>query len=273
MTEDAQSLQTIDRTVQLIRERWIAEPEIAVILGTGLGAFVEGLDIEQTIPYSELPAILPATAIGHVGELVCGCVDSIPMIALRGRSHCYEGATIEQITSPIRVLQQLGITTLFVSCAAGGLAPGFQPGELMLIEDHVDFLQRQLQRSELLRNPNRAMPYDQSLNALLRQVALELGIGLKAGSYVAVSGPNYETRAEMRFYRILADAIGMSTVPEVTLAHQLGLRVCGLATITNLCNPDALAAADGSHVVTVATEAEPRFRQLMLEVIRRLAER
>ncbi len=261
----------VEIAVNEIRKQWQPTPTVAVILGTGLGAFVDGLNIDLVIPYSNLPGFCASTAIGHAGELVCGRVGETPILVLCGRTHSYEGVPLERMTFPVKVLKQLGVSTLLVSCAAGGLSPSFQAGEFMVIDDHIDFL---LQLKSPLTSYSRSFtstPYDEELNELICNIGREQNIPLNSGTYVSVTGPNYETRAEMRFYRRMADAIGMSTVPEVTLARQLGMRVCGLATITNLCNPDALAIADGEDVAKVASQTEPNFRRLVLELIRRIS--
>lgn len=265
---DTTRFDKIATTSAVIRQAWSPSPRFGVILGTGLGAFVDGLQIEATIPYESLPGFCPSTAIGHAGELICGKVDEIPIIVLRGRSHCYEGISREQIVYPIDVLRDLGIETLIVSCAAGGLSPRFQAGEMMLIEDQIDF-QFPGKRGGPYGSSKDAMPlFDEEYRSKIASICRRLNLPLRTGTYISVTGPNYETRAEMRFFRMLADAIGMSTVPEVIQARQLGIRVVGLATITNLCNPDALVGADGDHVVCVASETEPDFRKLVLEFIR-----
>lgn len=258
----------LQQAVQQVHQRWSVTPEVAIILGTGLGAFVESMQVDQVFPYSSLPGFTKTTAVGHVGELVCGWLADIPILAFRGRSHCYEGATAEQVTVPARFAAASGARTLVVSCAAGGLSPRFQAGELMLIDDQVDFLFCP-QSGDLRRNrPLMMNVYDRQLKESAITLARELNIPLQIGTYVSVAGPNYETRAEMRFYRQFADAIGMSTVLESAVAQQLGMRVVGLATITNLCNPDALTIADGDHVVCVATQTEPAFRRLTHALIR-----
>lgn len=262
------SVDNIAATADIIRQSWSSTPRFAVILGTGLGAFVEGLQIEASIPYENLSGFCPSTAIGHAGELICGTIDMVPIIALRGRSHCYEGVSRDQIVYPIRVLQQLGVETLIVSCAAGGLSPSFQAGEMMLIEDQIDFQFPGKVNNHFGSSRIDSPLFDQEYRSKAVAICRRLNLPLRTGTYVSVTGPNYETRAEMRFFRTLADAIGMSTVPEVIQARQLGMRVLGLATITNLCNPDALVGADGDHVVCVASETEPEFRKLVMEFIR-----
>ncbi len=268
MTPDLDNLADLRNSVDQIRAQWAAIPEFAVILGTGLGAFVEGISVDVSIPYAELPGFTRSTAIGHAGELVCGHVDEIPVAVMRGRTHCYEGVPRNQITFPVHVLKELGVQKLIVSCAAGGLSPQFESGDMMVIDDQVDFLFfHPGSRTTHLRR-NVSSEYDQQMNNRLLEIARQHNIQLRFGSYISVTGPNYETRAEMRFYRQLADAIGMSTVPEVAVATELGMRVCGLATITNLCNPDALTIADGNHVAHVASSTEPKFRAIVLDFIR-----
>lgn len=254
-------------TAELIAQAWPEAPSVGVILGTGLGAFVEAIQIEHSFSYDELPGFCTTTAIGHAGELVCGKLDGTPVVALRGRSHCYEGVSREEITFPVRVLRELGVQTLVVSCAAGGLNPLFRVGEIMLITDQIDFLYPRLTSLDPSRQVQKQPLFHDLLCSRLEEVAKQENISLRQGTYVSVTGPNYETRAEMRFYRMLADAIGMSTVPEVLQANKLGMQVVGLATITNLCNPDALVGADGDHVVCVASEAEPAFRKLVCRLI------
>lgn len=268
MKGEINNSESLATAIDRVRQVWASSPRFAVILGTGLGAFADGLTIEASIPYEELPGFCPSTAIGHAGELICGRIDSIPIVALRGRSHCYEGVSREQITYPIELLKQLGVETLIVSCAAGGLSPTFQLGEMMVIEDQIDFQfpAKAFHHSSLSKQDSNL--FDQTYRTKILNIGRSLDISLRTGTYISVTGPNYETRAEMRFYRTLGDAIGMSTVPEVIQARQLGMRVLGLATITNLCNPDALVGADGDHVVCVASETEPDFRKLVIEFIR-----
>ncbi|WP_417851794.1 purine-nucleoside phosphorylase [Thalassoglobus sp.] len=271
MTPDLDNSADLRESIDQIRGRWTATPEFAVILGTGLGTFVDGMSVDALIPYSELAGFRSSTSIGHAGELVCGYVDSTPVIALRGRSHCYEGVSRDQITFPVHVLKHLGVKNLIVSCAAGGLSPRFEAGDIMLIDDQVDFLFSPKRDRCCERRRTVAGRYDEQMKSMVLELGRKLNLRLSVGTYISVTGPNYETRSEMRFYRMLADAIGMSTVPEVEVATELGMRVCGLATITNLCNPDALTIADGEHVVHVASSSEPRFRAIVLELIRRMS--
>lgn len=286
-----------------------AVARIGVILGSGLGGFADALRIDRRIPYSELPGWPVSTALGHAGRLVCGHLGTVPLLVLQGRCHLYEGYTFDDVTFPVRVLHRLGVETLVVSCAAGGLDPRLAVGELMLIDDHIDLLIERRSSNALARtaspgrsdaNPDASSvgcgmgnvspssgspkgvgiglspvlsaspaPYDRKFAARLLEIAGRRNVPLSRGTYVAVTGPNYETRAELRFLRQIAHAVGMSTVPEATVAHSLGMRVCGLATITNLCRPDrhAEAPVDAEHVLQAAAQAEPRFRALLREFL------
>lgn len=263
----------------MLRARFGERPVAGVVLGTGLGEFIRGVDVATRIPFAELPGFPPVTAMGHAGEFVCGSVGRQPIVILRGRTHCYEGASRQQVTNGIRVIHGLGASTLVVSCAAGGLAGTMRAGDLMVMEDYLDRLpldrsvpveqETSEQETSPVRFPSRrtAEPFDAQLMEDLKVIARRQNLLLHQGTYVAVTGPNYETRAEMRFYRQLAHAIGMSTVPEVQVARQLGMRVLGLAAITNVCNPDRRHAATGEHVVEMASQVEPQFRSLIQEFV------
>lgn len=265
------------KAADLIQSRWERKPQIAIVLGSGLGDFINGLEIEHRIPYDQIPGIQPTTAPGHVGELVCAMADNIPILVLRGRSHLYEGCSIEQATLSVKLLQALEVEHLLLSCAAGGLNSTFNAGDFMLLRDHLDWMTWQRLSADALRPagfariPGASTIYDKDLNSLLLSAARTEGVLLKQGTYVGVTGPNYETRAEIRFFRMLGDAIGMSTVLEAVTALQCGLRVCGVATITNLCNPDTQVIADGEDVVAVAAQTVPGFRRLVLNWISRVA--
>ncbi len=255
------------QTVQVIRQFWNREAATAIILGTGLGGFEQAMETECILNYEDLPHFPCSTAIGHEGRMVCGLLHDVPVIAMQGRCHLYEGASLKSIQYAVEVLHALHVETLIVSCAAGGLSSDLVAGDLMLINDHLDFLFARDQK-RFNSSPDRGQHYDSQLNRTLLKLARQCNISLKAGTYMAVQGPNYETRAELRFFKRLADAIGMSTIPEVIRARQLGMRVCGIATITNVCNPDLQIEADGHEVINVATQAEPKFRKLVSELIR-----
>jgi len=264
----------LDATISAIRERWSKTPQIAIVLGTGLGKFVDAVEVEAIIPYEDLPHFPRSTAIGHAGRLVMGRIRGVNAVVMQGRCHCYEGYSFDEITYPQRVLHALGAETLVLSCAAGGLDTSLKLGQLMIINDDLDM---QMQRRPLaslatgLRGCS-AKVYDPELVSTLLDLAQKNMIRIRTGSYVTVSGPNYETRAELRFYRQLADAIGMSTVPEARIAHQLGMRVCAIGTITNICNPDLTVGADGHEVIEVASDAQPQFQKLITALVSSLNE-
>ena len=226
------------------------------------------MNIDADLSYEEIPGFQNPTAIGHRGRLLIGTLGNVPVAAMQGRFHCYEGHRRRQIVFPIEVLAELGVQTLLLSCAAGGLNHSFREGDLMLIEDHVDFLPSEQTIRPFHHRAENSRVYDQALNEFTVEMARKQGISLRQGTYVAVPGPNYETRAEIRFFGKFADAIGMSTVPEATKARELGLRVTGLAAITNLCRPDSTTVADGEHVIEAAHAIAPKFRSLVAELIR-----
>ncbi len=225
------------------------------------------------MPYDEIPHFPLSTVESHHGRLIVGHLSGVPVCALQGRFHLYEGYTPRQVTFPVRVLATLGIDTLFISNAAGGMNPLFRRGDLMLITDHIN-----LQGQNPLVGPNvddwgprfpdMSEPYDPELRRLAEEKALELGIKLQQGVYVAVLGPNLETKAEYRFLRLIgADAVGMSTVPEVIVARHMNLRVMAISVITDECFPDALEPLSLEAVLAAAAEAEPRLTRLMKAVV------
>ena len=266
----------IDEAVRAVRARTKVVPEVAIILGTGLGGLADEMAVEAWIPYGEIPGFLISTVESHAGQLLVGTLAGRQVVAMRGRFHCYEGYTPQQIALPVRVLQRLGARTLMVSNACGGMHPLWSPGDLMLIADHINLL-----GSNPLVGPNddrfgprfpdMSEAYDTGLRAVARAVALERGITLREGVYVAVTGPNLETRAEYRMLRALgADVVGMSTVPEVITAIHLGMKVLGVSIITDQCLPDALAPASVEQIIAVARAAEPALTTLVGGVLERL---
>ena len=252
---------------------------VGVILGTGLGRFVDEIDVDVSLPYERIPHLPGSTAIGHKGQLTCGHVGGVPVIAMEGRFHVYEGYPAWQITLPVRVMRRLGIELLIVSNAAGAVNPQYQVGDVMAIEDHVNLMGVNPLIGETNdelgeRFPDMSRPYDEDLIDRARQIARREGFVCHRGVYVALSGPNYETRAEYRFLRkIGGDVIGMSTVPEVIVASQLGLRVLAVSTVTNVCLPDALGVTDGDAVVAAASQAESRLRAIVLGIVEDMASR
>ena len=265
-----------DATAALVRARWPRTPAAAVILGTGLGRLAEQIAVEAAIDYAELPGFPLSTVESHAGRLLCGTLEGKPVVAMQGRFHRYEGYTLQQVTFPVRALRALGAGVLVVSNACGGMHPLWAPGDLMLIADHINLLGDNplvgANDAELgPRFPDMSNVYDAGLRELARTVAAERRVPLREGVYVAVPGPNLETRAEYRMLRALgADVVGMSTVPEAIVAVHGGMRVLGLSIITDQCLPDALEPATLERIVAVAREAEPRLGAVVAGVVERL---
>ncbi|HET7565316.1 MAG TPA: purine-nucleoside phosphorylase [Gemmatimonadaceae bacterium] len=270
------SREHIARAAQAVRERFAGTPSIGIILGTGLGALAREIDTAAVIDYTDIPGFPLSTVESHAGRLLCGTLGGKVVVAMQGRFHRYEGYSLQQVTFPVRVLRALGAETLVVSNACGGMHPLWNPGDLMLIADHINLLGDNPlvgPNDEALgpRFPDMSEPYDAGLRAIAREVAAEQRIVLREGVYVAVSGPNLETRAEYRFLRgIGADVVGMSTVPEVIVAVHGGMRVLGLSIITDRCLPDALEPATVEQIIAVATRAEPNLTALVRGVLERL---
>lgn len=266
----------IDEAIRQIHSRTDFRPEIGLILGTGLGALAERIDVKTEIPYEELSHFPLSTVESHTGRLLFGRLGGRPVIAMHGRFHRYEGYTLRQVTFPVRVMRALGAETLIVSNACGGMNPLWAPGDLVLIADHINLLGDSPLVGPNLdelgpRFPDMSAPYDAALQELAQRVALEGGIPLRRGVYVAVAGPNLETRAEYRMLRLLgADVVGMSTVPETIVAVHGGMRVLGISIITDACLPDALEPADVATIIATARDAEPRLTALVEGVIRRM---
>ena len=266
----------IEACALAIRQRFPRPVEAAIILGTGLGGLANEMTIEQVIEYSQLPNFPLSTVESHQGRLLCGTLAGRTVVAMQGRFHAYEGYSLQQVTFPVRVLRALGAETLIVSNACGGMHPLWAPGDLMLIADHINLLGDNPligPNDETLgpRFPDMSEPYDPALRRLAREVAVAAGITLREGVYVAVQGPNLETRAEYRFLRgIGADVVGMSTVPEVIVAVHGGMRVLGLSIITDQCLPDALKPAHVADIIAVARSAEPKLSAVVRGVLARL---
>jgi len=269
-------LQRIDEARAAIAARGGVTPKVGLILGSGLGDLADQIEGPVKVPYNEIPHFPVSTAPGHAGRLVIGRLEGKPVVAMQGRVHFYEGYTMEQITFPVRVMRALGVETLVVTCAAGGLNPAFSAGDLMLITDHINFMGQ-----DPLRGPNdqRLGPrfpaivdaYTPELRQLALQVAQEMGISLQQGVYTAISGPCYNTSAELRMLqRLGGDAVGMSTVPEVVAARHMGLRVLGIACITDMALPDQPIHLTHEQVLEVANRTKPLFQNLVRGVLRRL---
>ncbi|MDH3222465.1 MAG: purine-nucleoside phosphorylase [Gemmatimonadota bacterium] len=259
-----------------IRSRVDLVPDVGVILGTGLGGLAEklsGSDGYASLPYEEIPHFPTSTVESHHGRLHFGELGGRTVVAMQGRFHRYEGYGLRDVVFPVRVLRLLGVETLIVSAACGGMNPLWSPGDLVLLDDHINFLgDNPLVGPNLEdfgpRFPDMSRPYDRALGRVAIAQALDMGIPLRQGVYVAVLGPNLETRAEYRMLRALgADVVGMSTVPEVIVARHAGMRVVGLAIITDQCLPDALQEADVATIIQTAMAAEPKLTELVTRVI------
>ena len=262
---------------EVIRRRTSVRPQVAIVLGTGLGALAREIAVETEIPYGDIPGFPLSTVESHTGRLLLGRLAGRPVVAMQGRFHRYEGYDLQQVTFAVRVLHALGAETLVVSNACGGMHPLWEPGDLVLLSDHINLLGD----NPLVganddrfgpRFPDMSAPYDPALRGLARAAALELGIPLREGVYVAVPGPNLETRAEYRMLRATgADVVGMSTVPEVIVAVHEGMRVMGISIITDQCLPDALVPADIDRIIATANRAEPELTKLVTTVVERLS--
>lgn len=263
----------IELAAAAVRTRWARRPHAGIILGTGLGGLVDEIAVEATLDYEEIPHFLKPTAVGHRGRLVCGTLQGLPVLAMEGRFHMYEGYSLPQITLPVRVMKALGAELLVVSNACGGMNPYYRHGDLMVIEDHINLMGDNpligINDDRLgPRFPDMCEPYEQRLIERALEVARRENIVAHKGVFVAVPGPNLETRAEYRFLRLIgADVVGMSTVPEVLVAVHCGLRVIGLSIVTDMCLPDALEPADIQKIIATANAAEPNLRKLVLGVL------
>lgn len=256
-----------------IRQRWDLTPRVGLILGTGLGALAREISAEAALDYGEIPHFFPSTSVSHAGRLVCGRLAGLPVVAMEGRHHAYEGYSLAEITFPVRVMRALGAEILVVSNACGGMNPYYAAGDIMVIDDHINLLPG----NPLVGNhddrlgprfPDMSRPYDPVLIERALEIARRQNLTVHRGVYVAVLGPNLETRAEYRFLRAIgADVVGMSTVPEVIVAVQAGMRVLGLSIVTDMCLPDALHPARVEDILAVAHVAEPKLRQVVLGVL------
>lgn len=266
----------IAAAVRAVRARTALVPEVGIVLGTGLGGLASAMTVETTVEYGAIPGFPLSTVESHSGRLLLGHLGDRPVVAMQGRFHRYEGYSLQQVTFPVRVLHALGARTLVVSNACGGMHPLWAPGDLMLIADHINLLGD----NPLIgphdpalgaRFPDMSAAYDPAPRALAHEVARARGITLREGTYVAVQGPNLETRAEYRMLRAMgADVVGMSTVPEVIVARQAGMRVLGCSIITDQCLPDALEEASLARILAVAAAAEPNLTALVAGVLERM---
>ena len=261
-------------TAEWLKARMTTQPETAIILGTGLGELAKEIDKEQVIPYTEIPHFPVSTVEGHAGCLIFGKLGGKDILAMEGRFHYYEGYDMKQVTFPIRVMRELGIKTLFVSNAAGGTNPAFEIGDLMIITDQINFMPENPLRGANIpqgpRFPDMGHAYDPQLIQLANTIAEEKGIKVQHGVYLATQGPTYETPSEYRmFARWGADAVGMSTVPEVIVARHCGIRCFGISIITDLGGMEEVVEITHEDVQKAAAEAQPRMAAIMGEMIAR----
>lgn len=264
----------IEESADYLKERGFDAPEIGIILGTGLGQLLDHVAILAEVSYNHIPNFPTATVEFHKGKLIHGMLSGKKVVVMQGRFHLYEGYSLEDVTFPVRVMHALGIKKLLVSNASGAINLDFKKGEIMLIDDHIN-----LQGGSPLafkgveqmgeRFADMSAPYDPEMSAKLEQIASEKGITLHKGVYVSVVGPQLETRAEYRYLKIIgADAVGMSTVPEVIVANHLGLPVAAVSVLTDECDPDNLAPVDIGEIIAMAGKAEPNMIILFTELIK-----
>lgn len=266
----------VSSATRTIQTQWNQIPKMGIILGTGLGGVVQKIQVQAEIPYSKIPHFPISTAPGHQGRLICGILEGMPIVAMDGRFHAYEGYSLAQITLPVRVLGALGCTFIIISNACGGMNPLFKKGDIMIINDHINLIGDNPligPNDERLgvRFPDMSNAYDHDLRAIANEVALQERIKICEGVYAAVTGPCLETRAEYRYLRhIGSDVVGMSTVPEVIVANHAGLKVLGLSIITDLCFPDALQSVSVDEIIRIANEAEKPLSRLVCAIVKKI---
>lgn len=269
-------LRRIRETAEFLKERGISAPDTGIVLGTGLGRLAEEIEVEEVAGYGDIPHFPLSTVEFHSGKLIYGKLCGKQVLAMQGRFHFYEGHSMNEVVYPIRVMKLLGVQRLLLSNAAGAMNPGFRKGELMCINDHINLLPSNPLTGENedelgTRFPDMSEPYSKEINNLMAAISRELQLPLHRGVYVAVSGPMLETRAEYRYLRkIGADAVGMSTVPEVIAANHMGLPCAAVSVLTDECDPDKLQAVDIAEIIRVAGEAEVHLTALFKELLNRL---
>ncbi len=264
---------SVDEAVAFIHSKMILQPQIGIILGTGLGGLIRDIEIQATIAYEDIPHFPVSTVESHHGRLIIGTLSGKSVLCMQGRFHYYEGYTMQEITFPVRVMKALGVETLIVSNACGSVNPYFRKGDVMIIADHINMLGD----NPLIgpndatlgpRFPDMSEPYSQRLIGIAEDIALQQGIPIRKGVYVAVAGPNLETRAEYRFMRTIgADVVGMSTVPENIVARHMSMEVFGISVITDECYPDSLVPVSVQEIIEVANHAEPKMTTIIKGVV------
>lgn len=268
-------LDQIKQTAQFLRDKIGEIPSTAIILGTGLGALVDHIENKIFVPYTEIPNFPVSTVEGHSGNLIFGTLGTKRVLAMQGRFHYYEGYDMKQVTFPVRVMKQLGVDTLFVSNAAGGMNKEFRVGDIMVITDHINLFPENPLRGKNYKELGPRFPamteaYDQKLIAIADDIAAEKGIRLMHGVYVGTSGPTFETPAEYEYFRIIGgDAVGMSTVPEVIVANHAGMRVFGVSVITDLGGKEVRDVPTHEEVQKAAMAAQPKMMEIMRELVER----
>ena len=266
----------VNQSVEYLKGKGIFDAEVGIILGTGLGGLIEDIDILETVEYTDIPHFPVSTVEFHKGKLVYGTLGGKRVLAMQGRFHYYEGYSMKEVTYPLYVLKEFGIHTLFISNAAGNLNLEWSKGDLMLVEDHINLLPENPLRGKNdesfgPRFPDMSQPYSKKLIDKMNAIAHDNGIDLRNGVYVSVEGPNLETRAEYRYLRnIGADAVGMSTVPEVIVANYLSLPVCTISVLTDDCDPDNLKPANIEEIIGIAKKAEIKLTELFKKLIEKL---
>jgi purine-nucleoside phosphorylase len=270
-------IQSIDAAVAFIRSRSAVVPETGLILGSGLGNVVDAIEIDTAIPYSEIPGAVASTVVGHSGRMILGRASGVPVVVMQGRVHFYEGYEMDEVMFLSRVIGRLGINRLIVTNAAGGVNTSFIAGDLMLISDHINFMGVNPLRGPNIetlgvRFPDMTEAYPEELRNLARSAAATLGIAVKEGVYLALSGPTYETPAEIRALRILgADAVGMSTVPEVVAMSHMGIPVLGISCITNMAAGILKQKLSHQEVIDTTSRVQKEFTSLVLGVLQRFS--
>ncbi|MBU0474157.1 MAG: purine-nucleoside phosphorylase [Bacteroidetes bacterium] len=266
-------IEKMNETIEVIRKISNKTYSIGIVLGTGLGRLVDEIEIDFEIDYAELPHFVQSTVESHKGKLIFGTINKKNVVVMQGRFHYYEGYSMKEITYPIRVMKLLGVDTIFISNACGGMNPLYRRGDLMIMNDHINLIGDNpligKNEDELgPRFPDMSEPYDNQLIALAEKIALENQIKVHQGSYVIVAGPNLETKAEYRFLRAIgADVVGMSTVPECIVANHMGMKVFGMSIITDECFPDSLKAVSMNEILEAAGVAEPKMTKIFKEMI------
>ena len=268
-------LEKIQETANFLKSKMHTHPETAIILGTGLGSLVNEITEKYEICYTEIPHFPVSTVEGHSGKLIFGKLGDKDIMAMQGRFHFYEGYSMKEVTFPVRVMRELGIKTLFVSNAAGGMNPDFEIGDLMIITDHINFFPEHPLRGKNIsygpRFPDMSEAYDKNLIRKADEIAKEKGIKVQHGIYIGTQGPTFETPAEYKMFRILgADAVGMSTVPEVIVANHCGIRIFGMSVITDLGVEGKIVEVTHEDVQKAADEAQPLMTTIMRELINKV---